>query len=168
MEWLYKYSITIKGCEKRLMIQKLQHKDIAISEKIRSVFQASYAVEAILLNAVDFPPLKRKLDAFIECDNLFWGFILNDELAGVIEIDKNSTGVHIQSLVVNPNFFRQGIGRKLTEFILNSFDTKLFTVETGVKNEPATKLYKKLGFVEVNQWNTDHGIRKIGFELKTC
>ena len=148
------------------MIHKLQHKNIDVARKIRSVFQASYAVEAVLLNAVNFPPLKRKLDAFIECDNIFFGFTINDELAGVIEIDENNAGVHIQSLVVHPQFFRQGIGRKLTEFILNSFDTKLFTVETGVKNEPATELYKKLGFIEVKQWNTDHGIRKVRFEKR--
>jgi hypothetical protein len=27
-------------------------------------------------------------------------------------------------------------------------------------------LYKKFDFKEVKQWNTDHGIRKIKFELR--
>jgi ribosomal protein S18 acetylase RimI-like enzyme len=148
------------------MIHKLQHKNKDIARKIRSVFQISYAVEAKLLSAVDFPPLKRKLVDFIESNNTFFGVFLNDALAGVIEIKKSNTSVHIQSLVVAPKFFRQGIGRKLTEYILNSYDSKIFTVETGVKNKPATELYKKLGFVEVKQWETDHGVRKVRFEIK--
>ena len=37
-------------------------------------------------------------------------------------------------------------------------------VETGVENEPAILLYKKFGFKEVKQWDTDHGIRKIRLE----
>lgn len=148
------------------MIHKLQHKNKDIARKIRSVFQISYAVEAKLLSAVDFPPLKRKLEDFIESNNTFFGVFLNDALAGVIEIKKSNTSVHIQSLVVAPKIFRQGIGRKLTEYILNSYDSKIFTVETGVKNKPATELYKKLGFVEVKQWETGHGVRKVRFEIK--
>jgi hypothetical protein len=52
------------------------------------------------------------------------------------------------------------------EFTFNNFDSNLFVVETGVENVPASKLYIKFGFIEVNQWNTDHGIRKIKFEKK--
>jgi ribosomal protein S18 acetylase RimI-like enzyme len=69
-------------------------------------------------------------------------------------------------LVVHPGFFRQGIARKLMEFIFNTFDSKLFVVETGPENGPAIELYKKFDFKEVKQWNTDHGIRKIKFERR--
>ena len=67
-------------------------------------------------------------------------------------------------MVVDPVFFRQGIARKLMEYVFNTFDSKLFVVETGLENGPATKLYKKFDFKEVKQWNTDHGVRKIQFE----
>jgi ribosomal protein S18 acetylase RimI-like enzyme len=148
------------------MIERLQNKDIDISNKIRSVFQLSYAVEAKLLNATDFPPLKRSLDSYLKSDNDFFGYLKNQEIAGIVEINHNDSFTHIQSLVVNPKFFRQGIGRKLMEFVLNSFDSNLFIVETGVENGPATLLYKKIGFKEVKQWDTEYGIRKIKFELK--
>ena len=52
------------------------------------------------------------------------------------------------------------------EYALNNYETDLFVVETGVDNEPASKLYLKLGFIEVQQWDTDFGIRKVKFELK--
>ena len=50
------------------------------------------------------------------------------------------------------------------EFTLNRFDSRVFVVETGVKNIPATELYKKLGFTEVKQWDTDFGVRKVKFQ----
>ena len=52
------------------------------------------------------------------------------------------------------------------EFVLNTFDTNLFVVETGLANAPATKLYHKYGFTEVTQWDTDHGVRKVKFEKR--
>lgn len=36
----------------------------------------------------------------------------------------------------------------------------------GVNNQPATELYKKLGFKEVKQRDTDFGIRKALFERR--
>ncbi len=148
------------------MIERLENNDLEISKKIRSVFQVSYKVEAKLLNATNFPPLKRSLENYVKSNTEFFGYLKNEELAGVIEVDHIDNYTHISSLVVDPNFFRQGIARKLMEFVLNTFDTNLFVVETGLENGPATELYKNFDFKEVKQWNTDHGIRKIKFERK--
>jgi ribosomal protein S18 acetylase RimI-like enzyme len=146
------------------MIEKLQNNDIEVSKKIRSVFQLSYRIEAKLLNATDFPPLKRPLKNYVNSNTEFFGYLKDGELAGVIEIEHNNRFTDINSLVVHPRFFRQGIARQLMEFVFNTFDSKLFVVETGLENMPATELYKKFDFKEVKQWNTDHGIRKIKFE----
>lgn len=148
------------------MIEKLRNSDLKIAKKMHSVFQVSYKIEAELLNAIDFPPLKRIVGDYMKSDSDFFGYLKNGELAGIVEIIHNNSYTHIKSLVVNPTFFRQGIARKLIEFILNTFDSNLFVVETGLENEPASKLYKKFGFIEVKQWDTDHGVRKIKFELK--
>ena len=43
------------------MIQKLDNNDLEVAETIRNIFQLSYAVEAELLQAIDFPPLHRPL-----------------------------------------------------------------------------------------------------------
>lgn len=148
------------------MIEKLLNSQLETAQKIQSIFQASYKIEAELLNATDFPPLKRPLEDYIKCDHDFLGYFKNDELAAVIEIIDKNKYIHIRSLVVHPSFFRQGIARKLMEYALNNYETDLFVVETGVDNEPASKLYLKLGFIEVQQWDTDFGIRKVKFELK--
>lgn len=148
------------------MIKILQNNNIEISKQIHTVFQLSYAVEAKLLDATDFPPLKRPLESYLKCDNDFYGYLENNELAGVIEVEQTDKHIDIHSLVVSPKFFRRGIGRKLIEYTFNRFDSKLFIVETGVKNKPVIELYKKLGFKEIKQWNTDFGIRKVLFEKR--
>ncbi|WP_240485031.1 GNAT family N-acetyltransferase [Arenibacter latericius] len=66
-------------------------------------------------------------------------------------------------MAVHPLFFRRGIGKELIEFIFENIDSNHFTVETAIKNIPAITLYKKLGFHEVKQWDTEIGIRKIQF-----
>ena len=110
--------------------------------------------------------MKRPLKNYVNSNTEFFGYLKDGELAGVIEIEHNNRLTDIHSLVVNPYFFRQGIARKLIEFVFNTFDSNLFVVETGLENGPATKLYKKFDFKEVKQWNTGHGIRKVKFERR--
>jgi ribosomal protein S18 acetylase RimI-like enzyme len=147
------------------MIEKLQNSKLEIAQKIRAVFQVSYKVEAKLLAAVNFPPLQRPLVKYRESSTEFYGYTKDGELAGIVEIDANNNNyILIRSLVIHPTFFRQGIAGKLIEFVFDTFDSNLFVVETGLANGPATALYKKFGFIEVHQWDTDHGIRKVKFE----
>ena len=147
------------------MIKKLNHTNQAIATKMRIVFQESYAIEAKLLNAINFPPLQRPLQNYIESTTTFFGYHIEGEIVGVIEVSSNEKATHINSLVVSPHFFRQGIGRQLMQHILQHFSSKVFTVETGLENIPASTLYKNFGFKEVRQWDTDHGVRKVRFEL---
>ena len=147
------------------MIEKLLNKNVHTAKEMQSVFQDSYKVEAALLKASNFPPLSRALVDYIEADSEFFGYRKNETLAGVVEIIHYTSYIHIRSLVVHPTFFRQGIARQLMQFVLDNHTTTLFVVETGVDNGPATNLYKKLGFIETKQWETDHGIRKVKFEL---
>jgi len=148
------------------MIIKINNKKNKIAEEIRAIFQASYAVEAKMLKAVVFPPLQRTVSQFLKSDSEFYAYYLTKNIAGVIEIENDEDLTHIQSLVVYPKYFRNGIGRKLVQFILDNYKAKTFTVETGIDNHPAIKLYKSYGFQEQEQWDTNHGIRKVRFEKK--
>ena len=148
------------------MVIKINNKETKIAEEIRAIFQVSYAVEAKMLKAIDFPPLKRTVSQFMKSDSEFYAYYLIENIAGVIEIDNNEDLTHIQSLVVYTKYFRNGIGRKLVQFTLDTDRSKLFTVETGIDNNPAIKLYESFGFQELKQWDTNHGIRKIRFEKR--
>ena len=148
------------------MIKKLDHKIIGISKKIRSIFQASYIVEAKLLQVKDFPPLKRAIDDFLSSEAEFYGYYKDHEMVAVIEIKKYKDSTHIQSLVVDPKFFRQGIAQSLISYLFDSLDSVIYTVETGAENQPAVTLYKKNGFVEIERYYAEFDIRKVRFERR--
>ena len=143
------------------MIIKINNKKDEIAKEIRDIFQDSYAVEAEILKAVDFPPLKRTLSQFLNSNSEFYAYYQDKNIAGVIEIKNDQDLTHIQSLVVYPKHFRKGIGRKLVQFILDTYMSSIFTVETGLDNYPAIKLYTSFDFEEQDQWNTNHGVRKV-------
>lgn len=148
------------------MIQRLDHTNKVVAKRLYHVFQKSYSVEAKLLGATNFPPLQRTQDDFLASKNSFLGFYMDAQLIAVIEIAFQKPAVHIQSLVVLPNYFKMGIASSLISYLFVTYPSPLFTVETGLKNVPAAALYKKHGFVETKQWNTDHGIRKVRFEKR--
>ena len=143
------------------MIVKIDNKKIEISKEIYSIFQASYKIEAELLKVTDFPPLKRIVTDFLGCNNVFYAYYIGNDIAGVIEVDDNSESTHIQSLVVSPKYFRQGIAKQLVQFVLDSYTSKVVTVETGLDNKPAIQLYTSFDFEESKQFDTTHGVRKI-------
>lgn len=147
------------------MILNLNNKSIPVAEKIYSVWQESYIIEAEILKAKNFPPLNRTVHNFINSTTEFLCYEVGTSIAGIVELDKSSESIHIQSLVVSPDHFRKGIASKLIEYVLEKYATNDFTVETGVENIPAVNLYVKCGFVEVMQYDTDHGIRKIKLSL---
>ncbi len=146
------------------MIQKLNHTDHTIASEIRRVFQVSYVVEAELLGAEYFPPLKRAVEDFLNSDTQFFGYFSEGELAAVMEIRTFTDSTLIQSLVVDPKFFRRGIGGKMVRFAINNFPSEVFNVETGAANGPAVKLYEKFGFRIIKEYLTKEGIRKVRFE----
>ena len=146
------------------MIVKIDNTRNEIAQEIWNIFQASYVIEAKILQAIDFPPLRRTMSQFLNSNSEFYAYYLKQNIAGLIEINNNQEATHIQSLVVYPKYFRQGIGRKLVKFVLDTYKSIIFTVETGVGNHPAIKLYISLGFEEQGQWDTNHKVRKVRFK----
>ena len=88
----------------------------------------------------------------------FYAYYLIKNIEAVIEINSYKNLTHIQSLVVYPKYFRKRIGSKLVQFIFDNYKSKVFTVETGIDNHPAIKLYKNFGFQEQQQLDTNHGV----------
>lgn len=146
------------------MIIRIDNTRDKIAFEIRRIFQASYSVEAKMLKAIDFPPLKRTIPEFINSNSTFYAYYIKQNIVGLVEINSNASITHIQSLVVYPKHFREGIGRQLVMFVLDTYRSGNFTVETGIDNHPAIKLYVSLGFEEQSQWDTDHGVRKVSFK----
>lgn len=142
-------------------ILKLNHTHPNIAKQLWTVFQQSYQVEADLIGAKEFPPLKRMVSDLQSSSTEFYGYLKNELLAGVIELNHIKDQLEICSLVVSPDFFRQGIASQLMYFAMKTFNHELCVVETAVANVPAIKLYERLGFKRSKCWITPSQIEKL-------
>jgi len=132
------------------------------AKEINSIMQAAYRVEADLLSVEDFHPLKRSIDDISASKTEFYGINFADHLAAVIEFEElEASTIEINSLVVKPSCFRQGLGRQLLEHLFSMFPVRRFLVSTGIKNLPAVRLYQSLGFTDSSFWQTPCGIDMI-------
>ncbi|TMN36910.1 GNAT family N-acetyltransferase [Pseudoalteromonas sp. S2755] len=150
------------------MIQKLNNRDELVAIEIFNVFQRSYKVEAELIGASYFPPLSRTVEDICSATTHFYGYFENQNLAAVIEIVIVEKMLKIDSLTVDPSYFRKGIAGKLLNFALTEFDAAKVIVETATANAPAIKLYNKHGFVESKRWLPAHGIEKVALAVDVC
>lgn len=147
------------------MIKKIDNANAVIAKNIFSIFQCSYKIEAQLIGTLDFPPLSRSAKDIANCKADFYGFNDNNRLAAIIEIAVEGKRLEINSLTVDPKYFRKGIADKLLHYILTSFDLNEVIVETAVVNTPAINLYKKHGFSEFKRWTPSHGIEKLAMSV---
>ena len=126
---------------------------------ILDLLKRAYSVEADLLGAAEFPPLKRTLADLRATDAVFYGARRAEALAGVLELEV-SPEAEIASLGVDPEHFRSGIGRQLVQHAMTVAEQRL-SVHTGADNDPALRLYESLGFRVVHESRTIEGIRMV-------
>jgi ribosomal protein S18 acetylase RimI-like enzyme len=148
------------------MINKLDNSNVEVAKQIFTTFQNSYKIEAQLIGTLDFPPLARSVRDIENSTTLFYGFSEKESLAAVIEFVINGELLDINSLTVDPCYFRNGIADKLISYVLHKFNFSKAIVETAVVNTPAINLYKKHGFVEFKRWTPSHGIEKLAMSVE--
>ena len=84
----------------------------------------------------------------------FWGAYDNQKLKGVIATNENRK--HIYCFFVEAQYQRQGIGRKLWEYLLENSQKEVITVNSSPYAVP---VYHKLGFVDTNTEQLSDGMR---------
>ena len=84
----------------------------------------------------------------------FWGAYDNRELKGVIATNENRK--HICCFFVKAQYHRQGIGRKLWEYVLVNGRSEIITVNSSPYAVP---IYHKLGFVDTDVEQLSDGMR---------
>ena len=110
----------------------------------------AYQVEAALLDTTDFPPLRETLDMMNAEAPIGFIHLIDDTITGAITVDD----VTITRLVVDPEYFRQGIARSLLQHLLEHSHAK--QVMTGARKLPALVLYTQFGFTEVRRaWHEE-------------
>lgn len=140
-------------------IVQLDQADAEVAGKIKQLHDAAYAVESSLLGLERFPPLNRTLESYAHAASTFFGYMRNGDVVGSIEVEiRGPAECEIASLVVDPQFARQGIATKLMLCVLEMAGTRRVTVATAKDNYPATSLYEGLGFRQVDRWMTQDGL----------
>ena len=91
----------------------------------------------------------------------FFGAYEDEELAGIIAT-KNSRK-HICCFFVKAQYHRQGIGRRLWEYILSHSENEEFTVNSSPYAIP---VYHKFGFTDTDSEQLTDGIRYTPMKFK--
>lgn len=139
------------------MIGRLNHQDPKVAEKIQQLQQAAYQVEAELMGFYDIPQLHETVEEIQNSTEIFWGYT-KQHVQGILSYKIEEGTVDIHRLIVDPDYFRLGIGRKLVGELIKKHRAYTVTVSTGSANKPAIALYKLFGFQEVGVMEVAPGI----------
>ncbi|NIK14968.1 ribosomal protein S18 acetylase RimI-like enzyme [Saccharococcus thermophilus] len=141
------------------MIQEIDIEADEWAEAVLLLQFRSYAVEARLIGFLDLPPLQDTVATLQQCGERFFGYMKREQLAGAISYERIEKTVQICRLMVDPDFFRQGIASALIEFVCHKEqNASEIIVTTGSTNMPALRLYQRHGFHEVEQMRMPEGI----------
>jgi len=148
-----------------MRVSKIDHTIPQVSEEIRRLMVDSYTIEAGLIGATDFPPLRRTAEDIRSASATFYGCARADRLVAVAEVETGDhDGLHIAGFVVHPTVFRRGIGSGLLSHVLQSSGGRRVTVSTAELNRPAVSMYEKHGFKVTRRWAIQ-GIDIVTLEL---
>lgn len=119
-----------------------------------------------MINVRDFPHLMRSCREIKEANSEFFGIISDAGLRGIIELEQQSGAVLIASLVLVPDYFRQGLARLLPEHVISVYRDRALRVETATANLPAMALNASMGFVVRGEYVKTTGLRMSRLEIK--
>ncbi|MGN7765102.1 GNAT family N-acetyltransferase [Paenibacillus sp. 22594] len=147
-------------------IIKLDLQDGDTLSELWSLQHKAYRLEAEIIGFHEIPPLLETRDMLSRSEELFYGsFDDHGDLMGAVAVLEESPGkLTVTRMMVNPNFFRQGVAGNLLEYIFNLYwKMEQFIVSTGKLNVPAVTLYTKHGFIPAGIEEVAPGVELIEF-----
>lgn len=79
-----------------------------------------------------------------------FGYYYENNLVGFIHIEQHYEVIDIINIVVDLPYRRKQIATKLINYIVNNFESDQILLEVRADNNPAIKLYEKIGFKKIN------------------
>ncbi|WP_201379417.1 N-acetyltransferase [Ktedonobacter sp. SOSP1-52] len=135
------------------------------AQELLEMQRAAYLIEAELIGSFAIPALQEDLETLQNSDEIFYGYWIDDRLAGAISYKKEGGLLDIYRLVVHPSYFRRGIGKALVSFVEGVEEGReRIIVSTGARNLPAKRLYEGLGFSEIGEREVIPGLWITLFE----
>jgi ribosomal protein S18 acetylase RimI-like enzyme len=138
--------------------------DATVAREILDLQRRAYRVEAALIGSDASPSLQESLRELQECGEEFLGAFVGDRLVGSTSWRFDGETIDVHRLVVDPAYFRRGIGAALVRAVLAvNPDATRAIVQTGAANEPAKALYRREGFRIVDEVEPVPGLRVARF-----
>jgi len=144
------------------MIKKLSLTNPDEAQALLDIQLPAYRIEAELIGFDEIPALKDTVETLRACNEEGFGWWEDGKLAGAITYEYEKEQLVICRLVVDPSHFRKGIGEALLKHLLaEKQHVAKIVVHTGAANVPAINLYKKHGFVELEEQEIAPGIKLV-------
>lgn len=143
--------------------------DRETAEEIWSLQHPAYRAEAALIGVSDLPPLQDTVQSLQSCGEKFFGYRAADgELAGAISFEQEEDLQYtLCRLMVHPNYFRQGIGKRLVERLLSELPAAATcNVTAEIRNIPAISLYERAGFVRKDTFQPVFDITMVRMQFR--
>ena len=138
--------------------------DPRVATELLELQRRAYRVEAELIGTDEIPPLRETLGDLQECGETFLGVRIDSVLAGAVSWRLDGETIDLHRLVVDPVHFRRGVGQALVRAALAVEPrARRAIVQTGAANEPAKTLYRREGFVPLDELELVPGLRVARF-----
>jgi ribosomal protein S18 acetylase RimI-like enzyme len=129
------------------MVAVANIRDSTVAVQIHELQRAAYAVEARLIGAGEFPPLRESAADLLECRDNFLVFVAEGNILGCLSYESAGMVVTISRLVVNPSHFRRRIATALLQELERRLPTgSVIQASTAELNGPAIKAYESQGY----------------------
>lgn len=147
------------------LVTPLEIGDPAVASEVIALQRRSYRVEAELLGSESIPALGESLEELQGSGETFLGAYVGSTLAAFVSWKLDGDVLDLHRLVVDPPFFRRGLGSLLVDAALTAEPAATRAiVQTGRENEPAKALYRRLGFRPVGERQVAPGLVVALFE----
>jgi ribosomal protein S18 acetylase RimI-like enzyme len=140
------------------MVNALDVADPAVAAELVTLQRSAYAVEAELIGSRDIPQLYETVEELQRSGERWAGIVRDTRIVAAVAWELEGDTLDIARLVVAPSHARQGIGEWLVRWALDAVPHERATVSTGSANVPALRLYKKLGFAEIERVEVAPGL----------
>lgn len=140
------------------MICEMDMNDEQAAEAVWYLQHAAFREEARRVGLPHVPPPTDTVESLRRSEERYIGYLSDGEWTGAVSYILNGKLLSIRRLMVHPDHFRQGIGSALIAHLLASVPHEQAEVYASERNEPAMRLYRKYGFVPVEQVPAAYGL----------